>query len=251
MSGEAITRPEVCAVACAELFRDAGEIMVSPMTNMASVGARLARLTFSPDILLTDGEAQLLAETPALGASAPVEGWMPFGRVFETLAWGRRHVVMGANQVDRFGNQNISAFGPLQQPKRQMFGVRGAPGNAINHATSYWVGNHSKRVFCEKVDIVCGIGWDNVDADNPAFRFANTYRVVSNLGVFDFGGPERSMRAVSLHPGVSADEVAENTSFEIDGLDGAAETRLPTEEELRLIREVIDPKALRDREIRS
>ncbi len=43
--------------------------MVSPMTNMASVGARLARLTFSPDILLTDGEAQLLADTPALGAS--------------------------------------------------------------------------------------------------------------------------------------------------------------------------------------
>ena len=86
------TRAEVCAVACAELFRDAGEIMVSPMTNMASVGARLARLTFSPDIVLTDGEAQLLADTPALGAAGPVEGWMPFSRVFETLAWGRRHV---------------------------------------------------------------------------------------------------------------------------------------------------------------
>lgn len=96
------TRAEVCAVACAELFRDAGEIMISPMTNMASVGARLARLTFAPDILLTDGEAQLLADTPALGKTgAPnrIEGWMPFGRVFETLAWGRRHVVMGANQV--------------------------------------------------------------------------------------------------------------------------------------------------------
>ena len=117
------TRAEVCAVACAELFRDAGEIMVSPMTNMASVGARLARLTFSPDILMTDGEAQLLADTPALGASGAVEGWMPFGRVFETLAWGRRHVVMGANQVDRYGNQNLSAFGPLQHPTRQMFGL--------------------------------------------------------------------------------------------------------------------------------
>lgn len=68
------TRAEVCAVACAELFRDAGEIMVSPMTNMASVGARLARLTFSPDILLTDGEAQLLADTPALGPRVPSKG---------------------------------------------------------------------------------------------------------------------------------------------------------------------------------
>ncbi len=245
------SRAEVCAVACAELFRDAGEIMISPMTNMASVGARLARLTFSPDILLTDGEAQLLAGTPPLGGSGPVEGWMPFGRVFETLAWGRRHVVMGANQVDRFGNQNISAFGPLQRPTRQMFGLRGAPGNAVNHATSYWVGNHSKRVFCESVDVVCGIGWDKIDPDNPAFRFANPYRVVSNLGVFDFGGPDHTMRALSLHPGVSAAEVRDNTSFDMAGLDDAGQTRAPTDDELRLIREVIDPKSLRDREIRS
>ncbi len=248
------SRAEVCAVACAELFRDAGEIMVSPMTNMASIGARLARLSFSPDILLTDGEAQLLADTPALGATgAPnrIEGWMPFGRVFETLAWGRRHVVMGANQVDRFGNQNISAFGPLQQPTRQMFGLRGAPGNAINHATSYWVGNHSKRVFCEAVDVVCGIGYDKIDPDNPAYRFANPYRVVSNLGVFDFGGPDHTMRALSLHPGVSPDDVREATSFEVHGVDEAGETRLPTDDELGLIRAVIDPKSLRDKEIRS
>ncbi|RFZ53455.1 CoA-transferase [Mycobacterium liflandii] len=245
------TRAEVCAVACAELFRNAGEIMVSPMTNMASVGARLARLTFSPDILLTDGEAQLLADTPPLGKTGPVEGWMPFGRVFETLAWGRRHVVMGANQVDRYGNQNISAFGPLQHPTRQMFGVRGSPGNTINHATSYWVGSHSKRVFCEAVDIVSGIGYDKVDPDNPAFRFVNVYRVVSNLGVFDFGGPEQTMRALSLHPGVSPEDVREATSFEVHGLEDAEQTRTPTDGELQLIREVIDPKALRDREIRS
>jgi acyl CoA:acetate/3-ketoacid CoA transferase beta subunit len=219
------TRAEVCAIACAELFRDAGEIMISPMTNMASIGARVARLSFSPDILLTDGEAQLLADTPALGKSGAVEGWMPFGRVFETLAWGRRHVVMGANQVDRYGT--------------------------INHATSYWVGNHSKRVFTDGVDVVSGIGYDKVDPDNPAFRFVNVYRVVSNLGVFDFGGPDRTMRALSLHPGVSPDEVREATSFEVHGLADAEETRLPTDDELRLIREVIDPKSLRDREIRQ
>lgn len=248
------TRAEVCAVACAELFRDAGEIMISPMTNMASVGARLARLTFAPDILLTDGEAQLLADTPALdktGAPNRIEGWMPFGRVFETLAWGRRHVVMGANQVDRYGNQNISAFGPLQRPTRQMFGVRGSPGNTINHATSYWVGNHCKRVFVEAVDVVSGIGYDKVDPDNPAFRFVNVYRVVSNLGVFDFGGPDHSMRAVSLHPGVTPGDVRDATSFEVHDLDAAEQTRLPTDDELHLIRAVIDPKSLRDREIRS
>ncbi len=251
MTSVVSTRAEVCAVACAELFRDAGEIMVSPMANMASVGARLARLTFSPDILLTDGEARLLADTPALGETGAVEGWMPFGRVFETLAWGRRHVVMGANQIDRFGNQNLSAFGPLQHPTRQMFGVRGAPGNSINHATSYWVGNHSKRVFTDAVDVISGIGYDKVDAGNPAFRFTGVYRVVSNLGVFDFGGPGATMRALSLHPGVTPEDVREKTSFEVDGLDEANPTQLPTDDQLHLIREVIDPKALRDKEIRS
>jgi acyl CoA:acetate/3-ketoacid CoA transferase beta subunit len=249
------TRAEVCVVACAELFRDAGEIMVSPMTTVVSIGARLARLTFSPDILLSDGEASLIADTPAIGAPAAIEGWMPFGRVFETLAWGRRHVVMGANQIDRYGNQNLSAFGPLQHPTRQMFGVRGAPGNTINHATSYFVGNHSARVFCETVDIVSGIGWDKVNLnrdgnpDNPAYRFVNVFRIVSNLGVFDFNGPKHQMRALSLHPGVEPSAVREATSFEVHGLDEADTTRLPTDAELELLKQ-LDPKSLRDKEVR-
>ena len=244
------SRAEVCVIACAELFRDAGEILVSPMTTMVSIGARLARLTFAPEILLTDGEARLLADTPALGATGTVEGWMPFGRVFETLAWGRRHVVMGANQIDRFGNQNLSAFGPLQHPTRQMFGVRGAPGNTINHATSYWVGNHSPRVFCDTVDVVCGIGWDKVDPANPAFRFVDVHRVITNLGVFDFGGPGHTMRAVSLHPGITPQQVRDNTAFDVHGLDEAGRTRPPTGAELSLIRERIDPGSLRYKEVK-
>jgi acyl CoA:acetate/3-ketoacid CoA transferase beta subunit len=225
--------------------------MASPMAPMPTIGARLAKLTTEPDLLLTDGEALIYAETPALGAKAPIEGWMPFRKVFDTLASGRRHVVMGANQIDRFGNQNLSAFGAHQQPKRQMFGVRGAPGNTINHATSYWVPKHTSRVFCEQVDIVCGIGWDKIDSDNPAYKYMNVYRVVSDLGVFDFGGPDHAMRALSLHPGVTAEQVAENTAFEIVGLADAPETRTPTDEELRLIREVIDPKGMRNREVKS
>lgn len=165
------------------------------------------------------------------------------------VASGRRHVVMGANQIDRFGNQNLSAFGPLQQPTRQMFGVRGAPGNTINHATSYWVARHSKRVFTDGVDIVSGVGYDKVDPANPAYRFLHLHRVVTNLGVFDFEGPDHTMRARSLHPGVTAGEVAENTSFEIAGLADANETRLPTAEELRLIREVLDPNKIRETEV--
>ncbi len=245
-----VSTADICVIACAELFRDAGEIMVSPMTTVVSIGARLARLSFAPDIVLSDGEARLIADTPPIGAPAAIEGWMPFGRVFETLAWGRRHVVMGANQIDRFGNQNLSAFGPVQQPTRQMFGVRGAPGNTINHITSYFVGNHTKRVFCESVDIVSGVGWDKVDPDNPAYRFLNVHQVVSNLGVFDFAGPDHSMRAVSLHPGVTPEQVVENTSFEVAGLEQAGVTRVPSYAELDLIA-TLDPKSLRSKEVRA
>lgn len=244
-----VTRAEYCAVACAELFADAGEIFASPMATLPLIGARLAKLTTEPDLIITDGEALILAEAPAIGASAPIEGYIPFSKVFDVVASGRRHVVMGANQIDKYGNQNLSAFGPLDKPTRQMFGLRGAPGNTINHATSYWVGKHSSRVFAEKVDVVCGVGYDKVDPENPAFRFLKNHRVVTNLGVFDFQGPGQTMRAVTLHPGVTAEDVKANTSFEIADLDAAGVTREPTAEELRLIREVIDPKSLRDREV--
>jgi acyl CoA:acetate/3-ketoacid CoA transferase beta subunit len=219
------------------------------MSTMSLIGARLAKLTSEPDLIITDGEALIFAEAPAIGGSAPIEGYIPFSKVFDVVASGRRHVVMGANQIDKFGNQNLSAFGPLDKPTRQMFGLRGAPGNSINHATSYWVGKHSTRVFADKVDVVCGVGYDKVDPENPAFRFLNNYQVITNLGVFDFQGPGRTFRAVTLHPGVTADEVAENTSFEVAGLAEAGVTREPTAEELRIIREVLDPKNFRDREV--
>ena len=245
-----VTRAEICVVACADIFAGAGEILASPMAPVPLLGARLARLTSEPDLLITDGEALIFADTPAIGRSGPIEGWIPFRKVFDVVASGRRHVVMGANQIDRHGNQNLSAFGPLQQPTRQMFGVRGAPGNTINHPTSYWVGRHSSRVFTDTVDIVSGVGFDKVDPENPAFDDLNIYRVVTNLGVFDFGGPDHTMRALSLHPGVQAAEVAENTSFVVAGLDSAASTRQPTDEELTIIREVLDPKGVRNREVR-
>ncbi|WP_234353849.1 CoA-transferase subunit beta [Gordonia iterans] len=250
MSAE-ISRAEYCVAACAAIFDGAGEIMASPMAPVPLLGARLARLTTEPELLITDGEALILADTPAIGRSGAIEGWLPFRKVFDVVASGRRHVVMGANQIDRFGNQNLSAFGPLQHPTRQMFGVRGAPGNTINHATSYWVPRHSTRIFTESVDIVCGVGFDRVDERNPAFDHVHIHRVVTDLGVFDFGGPGHSMRALSLHPGVRADQVAENTGFSVAELDSAPVTATPTVEQLTLIREVLDPKGVRNREVRS
>jgi acyl CoA:acetate/3-ketoacid CoA transferase beta subunit len=241
------TRAEVCAVACADLFAEDGEILASPMGTMPLIGARLARLTSNPDLLISDGAAYLPAETPALGASSPLEGWLPYRKVFDTVAAGTRHVVMGANQIDRFGNQNISCLGPHERPARQMFGARGAPGNSVNHRTSYWVAKHAARVFVESVDFASGVGYDR--AIGAAARFHDIHRVVTNLAVLDFATPDRVMRIASLHPGVTVEQVQQETGFPLIVPADVPLTREPTGEELKLLREVLDPKDIRSKEV--
>ncbi|MBL1091708.1 MULTISPECIES: CoA-transferase subunit beta [Streptomyces] len=245
------TRAEYCVVACAEAWRDAGEVLASPMGTIPMIGARLAKLTFSPDLLLTDGEALLIADVPAVGAEAEVvEGWLPYRQHLALVATGRRHVMMGAGQLDRHGNQNISCIGDWARPTRQLLGVRGAPVNTLNNPTSYWVPRHSPRVFVERVDMVSGVGYDRAAAAGPsASRYHRIPEVISDLGVFDFETPDRTMRLRSLHPGVTVEQVAEATGFALTVPDVVPYTREPTAEELRLIREVVDPKGLREREV--
>ncbi|MDX6277061.1 MAG: hypothetical protein QOJ72_1189 [Nocardioidaceae bacterium] len=247
-----VTRAEYCAVAIADCFADDGEIMGSPMGLLPTLGARLAKNTSNPLLMLTDGEARILRGTPPLGQTADVvEGWMPFRHVLEhVVPYGKRHVMMGATQVDRHGNQNISAIGPWDKPTRQLLGVRGAPGNTVNNKTSYWVPKHSTRVVVEQVDIVSGVGFTRAEAAGPAAtKFHHAGRLVSDLGVFDFNGPDHTLQFVSVHPGVTIEEVREASGCEIHAAGDVPDTREPTTEELTLIRELLDPKELRDREV--
>ncbi|MCA9510216.1 MAG: CoA-transferase [Myxococcota bacterium] len=247
-----ITRADVCAVAIAETFRGDGEILASPIGTLPQIGAKLARRTFEPDLLMTDGVAYLRADTAPLGAPAAepvVEGMMNYRFVFDTLWWGRRHVMMGATQVDRYGNQNIACIGDPAKPKAQLLGMRGAPGNTINHTTSYWVPNHGPKVFVAKVDVVSGVGYDRAQKLHPrSRRFHEIRRVVSNLGVFDFETEDRRMRLRSVHPGVAVDEVVAATGFELVVPADVPESRLPTADELAILRE-LDPKQLGTREV--
>ncbi|MGW7099786.1 CoA-transferase subunit beta [Streptomyces sp. NPDC054838] len=238
------TRAEYCVIACAEAWRGDGEVLASPMGLVPSVGARLAKRTFSPDLLLTDGEAMLV------GLDGTVEGWLPYRRHLAMVTGGRRHVMMGASQIDRYGNQNISCIGDWERPVRQLLGVRGAPVNTLNNPVSYWIPRHSPRVFVERVDMVSGVGHDRAAAAGVA-RFHRLPRVVSDLGVFDFGTPDRSMRLASLHPGVTVEQVRAATGFALAVADDVPYTRQPSAAELRLIREVIDPEGLREREVRG
>jgi acyl CoA:acetate/3-ketoacid CoA transferase beta subunit len=253
-AGTGISRAEYCAIACAEVFRGDGEVMASAFGTAPALGARLARMTFAPDLVLTDGDASLVSGAPPLGASPHtlvIESHMPYRKVFEVVWSGRRNLIMMASQIDRDGNQNISAIGDWARPKAQLVGVRGAPGNTVNHSTSYWVPNHSRRSFVPRVDVVCGVGYERARSAGPsASRFHQIRRVVSNLGVFDFDTPDKVMRLRSVHPGVTVDEIADATGFDLVVPSEVPETRLPTPHEVELLRTVLDPQGLRDREVR-
>ena len=246
-----ITRAEVCAVACAEAFRDAGEVLVSAFGTVPTIGVRLARHTFSPDILLTDGGANIVRGTWAVGTKpdGDIESWSPFRDIFDIVWNGKRQVMMIPVQIDAYGNVNISAIGDYEKPKVQLVGVRGAPGNSVSHRTSYWVANHGPRTFTAKVDMVSGVGTDNAAKNPAAAKFHDLHRIVTNLGVFDFGGEGGRMRLLSRHPGVSVEEIQAANEFELEVPADVPETRLPTDEELRLIREVLDPQNLRAQEV--
>jgi acyl CoA:acetate/3-ketoacid CoA transferase beta subunit len=249
------TRAESCVIACAETWRDAGEVMASPFGSIPSLGARLAKLTFSPDLVLTDGEAALMVGAPSLSTRPDAlvrEAAMPYRSVFDVVWSGRRHIMMMASQIDRTGNQNISAIGDHRRPKVQLVGVRGAPGNSVNHPTSYWIPDHSVRTFVEQVDVVSGIGYERAAAaGSGATRFHSVRRVISSLGVFDFETPDHTMRLRSFHPGITVDDIVAATGFALSIPDDVAETREPTPEELDLLRNVLDPAGVREREVKS
>lgn len=253
-----VSRADVCSIALADCFRGDGEILASPMGIMPTIGARLARATFEPHLVLSAGDAMLTVPQRPIpdsvnhergGETTAVEAWAPFAHVFDLCWAGRRHVVMGAAQIDRFGNQNIACIGDWARPTSQLLGFRGAPGNSINHTTSYWIPAHSRRVFVDAVDVVCGVGYDHARKLGRSARFHELRHVVSDLGVFDFETPDQRMRIRSLHPGVSVEEVRDATTFDLVVGDDVPTSRSPSLREASLLREAIDPATMRDLEV--
>jgi acyl CoA:acetate/3-ketoacid CoA transferase beta subunit len=249
------TLADICVLACAEAWRGDGEILASPIGNIPTIAVRLAVCTFEPDLVYSDGDALMLGRPIPVGVEPDqpklVEGWLPFRNMFDVVWSGKRHVMMGATQIDAFGNQNIACIGPWSRPKAQLLGVRGAPGNTVNHPTSYWIPAHGTRAFVAQVDCVSGVGYDRAAAAGPgAERYHEIRRVVSNLGVFDFETPDHRMRVRSLHPGVTVDQVVAATGFELIVPDAVPESPIPTQADLDLIAE-FDPSGLRNQEVKS
>ena len=239
----------ICAAS--DAWKDDGEVLATGIGIVPRLAASVSMLSSNPDLMMTDSEAWLVSEPvpvgPRGGYEIQREGWMGFTRIFDNVWSGKRHAMVGPTQIDRFGQANISMIGKdYDKPRTMMLGVRGFPGNSISHANSFFVPNHSTKVFVDgEVDMVASVGY------NPA-RLARGWSlddidvrmVFTNLAVMDFGGPGRQLQVLSLHPGVTAEQVQEATGFALHIPADVQETAAPTEAQLALLAR-LDPHNLR------
>ena len=160
---------------------------------------------------------------------------------------GRGDIDVGfgsAAQVDKYGNCNIVSIGDYHKPTVRLIGPINQPGHFSLFGREFIVVEHEKRNFVDKVDFISGVGY--LDGPGGREKFGLTGKgpciIFTDKAIFDFHPETKLARLKSIHPGVSLDEVIENTGYNHDFVpDHVPETPPPTDEELRLIREVIDP----------
>ncbi len=151
---------------------------------------------------------------------------------------------MGGAQIDQFGNLNSSYIGDPAAPKTRLPGTGG--GNDISSLTNMIVAmKHEKRRFVEKVDFITSPGFlrGGTSRAESGLPSGGMFRVITELAVFGFDEESRRMKVLALNPGVSREEVQDNTGFKLVFDEKIAVTEPPTEHELTTLR-MLDPERL-------
>jgi glutaconate CoA-transferase, subunit B len=166
--------------------------------------------------------------------------------VMETCQRGMiDYTFLGGAQIDAFGNLNSTMIGQdYARPKVRLPGS----GGANDLASLCWrilvVTNHDRRRFVEKLDVVTTPGYlSGAGAREAAGLPADTgpYRVITDLAVMGYHETTKRMQVLSLHPGVTMEQVRANTGFVIEAVEAVQTTTPPGDEELRILRDEVDP----------
>ncbi|MBM3676520.1 MAG: hypothetical protein FJW96_01355 [Actinobacteria bacterium] len=222
----------------------------------------LARKTHAPDLVWAASSIAIDANPKAIPestlsdalwdgatmlANSPYDFWSyAQNRKYNTFAF------RGA-QMDAYGNVNNTVIGPFDAPKVRLPGGGGMADLSCQIPNIYlWSTTHDPRTFVEKLDFRSGIGWGDGGNHRASLGLPGGPQLcVTNMCVFDFEPESKRMRIRSLHPGATAEQVQEATGFEVIVPAGAIPTTpLPTAEELRILREEVDPTGARLREFR-
>jgi glutaconate CoA-transferase subunit B len=240
---------ELICVCISRQVRD-GDVWAQGInTPLVAAGLILGKIRYAPRARFTSAIGQALVQDWGPLGIANIENlWVGKGLIHLGFAAGAAEILpkfqpkefFRPAQVDQLGNLNNIAFGKdYQKPRMRLPGSGGIPDVTPNYDHTYlYVPRHSRLTFAQKLDFVSGMGHVPHRRRGGGPRY-----LITDLGEFDWA--EGRMRLRNLHPGVTAERVRRKTAFQLDVADGLGETPAPDAEDLRLLRQEIDPLATR------
>ena len=226
----------------------AGQHVCFVGVGLPNIAVNLAKRTVAPDLQLVY-EAGVFGADPArlplsIGDPTLVTGSLSLMSMFELFSYYlQRGLVdvgfLAGSQIDRHGNLNTTVIGDYERPKVRLPGSGGACEIALNARKVFVMMPQSTRSFVERLDFTTSPG--HLAAGRQPWMGAGPTVVVTGLGVHRFD-EQGEMVLESVHPGVTVEQVRENTGWDLKVSDQVGTTRPPTEEELRIMREELDPE---------
>ncbi|HJO05199.1 MAG TPA: CoA-transferase [Acidobacteriota bacterium] len=235
-----------------------GEKICFVGVGMPNIAVNLAKRTVSPDIQMVY-EAGVYGAAPArlplsIGDPTLVTGATAATSMFELFAYYLQAGLIDVGflqgaQIDRYGNLNTTTIGDYESPKVRLPGSGGACEIAINARRIFIIMPQKRRSFVEQLSFQTSPGHNSDPEVERARGWLGTgpQVVITDLGEYGFDARTGEMTLTSLHPGVSLEEVRDNTGWEMKVADDLGETPAPTDEELRLIREELDADGIYSR----
>jgi acyl CoA:acetate/3-ketoacid CoA transferase beta subunit len=245
---------EYLAFVGASILEDKKSVFVG--TGLPIIASMLAQKTHAYNLLIifeAGGLGPQLPELPvSVGESRTYYRGIAASTMHDVMSLSQAGYVdygfLGAAQMDMYGNINTTVIGDHDHPKVRLPGSGGANDVAsFSQRLITIIANQSKRTFVNKVDFLTTPGY----LDGPGGREraglakgSGPYRVITQLGVYSFDDETKRIKLISLHPGISVDEIQENSSFEIIIPDEVKTSPEPTKEHLRILRNEIDPAGM-------
>lgn len=246
---DAVETPDLMIHAMSREIENFDVVLHGVSSPLPVLAMSVARKTHAPDMAYISGAEGVDPEIDRVYPSSfdyrlnrNAVAYFGLHEAFDLAQRGELNVMfLGAAQIDRRGNTNLSVIGSVDRPKvRLPGGAASAFLMPITPKVVIWITRHSTRTFVQEVDFVTGQGYDNRSEEQRK----NEMVIVSNLGVMDFRNRDRVMQLRSFHPGHSVDEIRERTGFDLAVAPAVAETPLPGPDVIELIRSM-DPDGVR------
>ena len=245
------TANELMVCEAARRLRDGEVVFVG--IGLPNLACNLARRLYAPKLVLIYESGAIGAEPERLpisiGDPALVTNSLSVCSMFDVFTFYLQRGLIDVGflqgaQIDRFGNLNTTVIGNYQRPKVRLPGSGGACEIAIHAKRVVVIAPQSKRSFPERVDFVTSPGFVASGQTRKGLGMpgGGPAAVITNLGAYEFADGEMILK--SLHPGCTIEQVRDNIGWEVKISSNIRTTSIPTPEELRVLREELDPTHL-------